>query len=177
MVTWTRLSVTLYVHCSLSGFIIHCSFQASLCRWSFLVYFGHIILQTVCGGVIQVEGIIWTMDTQVNKWLYMAYNKAGVDTNSKRKICVLRIHYDFPTLSKVSVKNRDFFPRIFLPRKIREEVTNVYHKRYVSVSAVCLEWCVRVNCSAVLWNLTPWPWNWTFKYKVVQIWPGLIFFL
>ena len=64
--------------------------------------------------------------------LYIADNEADVDTGSKRGICVLKINYDFLTLSKALVKNRDFyFSRIFPPHKIREEDTNMYHKRYI----------------------------------------------
>ena len=49
------------------------------------------------------------MDTRVNKWLYIADNKADVATTSKWGICMLAINYDFLTLSKVSVKTRDFY--------------------------------------------------------------------
>ena len=63
------------------------------------------------------------MDTRVNKWLYVADNKADVDTASKWGICVLTVNCDFLTLSKVSVKNRDFyFPGYFGLVKVARKI-------------------------------------------------------
>ena len=48
-------------------------------------------MQIVYGVVIQVEGIICGLDTRVNRWLYIADNKADVETTNKRAICVFTI--------------------------------------------------------------------------------------
>jgi hypothetical protein len=76
----------------------------------------NIILQIVYGAVIQVEGIICGLDIRVSNWLYVADNKADVDTTSKWGICVLTITLIMNVLSfpKCGSKIRGFyFPGYF----------------------------------------------------------------
>ena len=72
---------------------------------------------------MEVEGITRRMAIRVIKWLYIADNKADVGTTSKWGICVHTTNYDFLTLSKVSVKNTDFyFPGYFLLVKFARKI-------------------------------------------------------